>query len=189
MARRIQVLFKGKLMKEPAISYTILETDTTFNILKSIVTTEHGEIIGEIEDENNYIENYDTDKYKFIEPDKSLLYTFKAKIIEAVDGDTVKALLFRGFGIKTLRTLRLRGINAKDLQTEQGRKARDYIVSKLFMLPFVIIKTYSRDIYLRYLADVFYLKGNEDVYTVAAKGKYLNKELINEGLAEKYVRW
>ena len=91
--------------------------------------------------------------------------------------------------IQTLRTLRLRGINTKELQTEQGRKTKEYIEAKVLNLPFVVIKTYSRDIYLRYLADVFYLPDNEDVNAVAEKGKYLNQELIDVGLAERYWRW
>jgi hypothetical protein len=56
------------------------------------------------------------------------------------------------------------------LQTEQRRKAKEYIEAKMLNLPFVIIKTYSRDIYLRYLADVFYLPDNDYVYSVAVKG-------------------
>ena len=94
-----------------------------------------------------------------------------------------------GFGFKVIRTLRLRGINAKDLNTEQGSKAKKFIESKVLSLPFVVIKTYSRDIYLRYLADIFYLPDNEDVYSVAETGKYLNQELIDEGLADRYWRW
>ena len=56
------------------------------------------------------------------------------------------------------------------------------------MLPFAIVKTYNRDKYRRYLADIFYLPDNKDVYAVAQKGMYLNQELIDEGLAERYVR-
>ncbi len=51
MVRRIQVLFESRLIHKPIISNTILETGTVFNIIKSDVTGEHGELIGEIEDE------------------------------------------------------------------------------------------------------------------------------------------
>ena len=139
-----------------------------------------------IKNPESYIEYTDSSSYKFIDPDKSLLYTFKAKIAEVVDGDTVKALLDLGFGIMTLQTLRLRGINAKDLHTEEGFKAKEYIESKILNLPFVVIKTYSRDIYLRYLTDVFYTPKNVDVYAVARKGMHLNQELIDKGFAERY---
>jgi len=142
-----------------------------------------------IKNPETFIEYEDFSSYKLIEPDKSLLYTFKAKITEVVDGDTVKALLDLGFGITTLQTLRLRGINAKDLHTEEGFKAKEYVESKVLNLPFVVIKTYSRDLYLRYLADVFYTPKNMDVYVVAEKGKYLNQELIDKGLAERYWKW
>ncbi len=145
--------------------------------------------LANIDNPNTYIEYTDPVNYKIIEQDKSLLYTFKATIKEVVDGDTVKVQLYRGFGIKTLRTLRLRGINAKDLQTEQGRKAKEYVEAKVLDLPFVVIKTYSRDIYLRYLADLFYLEASVDVYDVAEKGVYLNQELIDKGLADRYWKW
>ena len=169
--------------------YRLKEMDGILNIdIGFYDYIERQELIN-IDNPDAYIEYTDPVSYKFIEPDKSILYTFKAKIIEVVDGDTVKAKLYRGFGIKTLRTLRFRGINAKDLQTEQGRKAKEYIEAKVLNLPFVIIKTYSRDIYLRYLTDIFYLPDNDDVYAVAEKGKYLNQELIDEGLAERYWRW
>lgn len=58
------------------------------------------------------------------------------------------------------------------------------------------MKTYSTDIYDRFLADVFYLPWREaglprpegasgpDYAEVAAKGIHLNQELVDEGLAE-----
>ncbi len=169
--------------------YRLKEIDSEINIDWGFYDyIERPELIN-FDNTESYIEDTDSVSYKFIEPDKTLLYTFKAKIIEVIDGDTVKALLYRGFGLKGIRTLRLRGINTPDLQTEHGSKAKDYVETKLLELPFVIIKTYSRDIYLRYLADVFYLPGNTDVYAVAEKGKYLNQKLIDDGLAERWWRW
>ena len=51
-----------------------------------------------IDNPDAYIEYTDPVSYKVIEPDKSVLYTFKAKIMEVVDGDTVKA--FSNYHIK-----------------------------------------------------------------------------------------
>ena len=184
-----KILAELKIKRGRPGVYRLKEMDGILNIdIGFYDYIERQELIN-IDNPDAYIEYTDPVSYKFIEPDKSILYTFKAKIIEVVDGDTVKAKLYRGFGIKTLRTLRFRGINAQDLMTEQGRKAKEYIEAKVLNLPFIVIKTYSRDIYLRYLADVFYLPDNEDVYTVAEKGKYLNQELIDAGLAERYWRW
>ena len=142
-----------------------------------------------VKNPETYVEYDDSSTYKLIEPDKSLLYTFKATIVEVIDGDTVKAFLDIGFGIKVIRTLRLRGINAQDLHSKKGREAKEYIEAKVLNLPFVIIQTHSRDKYLRYLADIFYLKGNEDIHNVAQKGKYLNQELMDESLADRYWKW
>ncbi len=104
-----------------------------------------------------------------------------------VDVKSEKYSATLGFRILTITIIL--GINAKDLQTEQGRKVKEYIESKVLDLPFVVIKTYSRDIYLRYLADIFYLQDSKDVYAVVKQGKYLNQELMDEGLAAKYWRW
>ena len=41
--------------------------------------------------------------------------------------------------------------------------------------------------YGRYLADVFYSTGVSDPAAVAAKGTYLNRQLLDEGLAGAYV--
>ncbi len=178
-----------KIQRSRPYVYRLKEIDGVINLDCGFYTHLKKPELININNLDTYIEYTDSSSYKLLEPDKSLLYTFKAKISEVVDGDTVKALLDIGFGITVLRTLRPRSINAKDLQTEQGRRAKEFIELKVLDLPFVVIKTYSRDIYLRYLADVFYLPDSKDVYAVAKQGKYLNQELMDEGLAEKYWRW
>ena len=52
---------------------------------------------------------------------------------------------------------------------------------------FVVLATARTDRYGRYLADVFYGIGVTDPTAVAAKGRYLNRQLLEEGLAGPYV--
>ncbi len=184
---KVQTEFSLKRGK-PGV-YRLKEIDGVINLDCGFYTYIKRPELSDYDNLETYIEYTAPSSYKLIEPDKSLLYTFKAKVSEVVDGDTVKALLDIGFGITVLRTLRLRGINAKDLNTVQGKKAKEFIVSNVLDLSFVVIKTFGRDFYLRYLADIFYLPDSKDVYNVAKKGKFLNHELIDKGLAEKYYKW
>jgi endonuclease YncB( thermonuclease family) len=52
-------------------------------------------------------------------------------------------------------------------------------------LPFIIIKSHGRDKYGRYLADIFYLKGEKDPQAVLNKGIFLNQQLLDENLAQR----
>ena len=49
-----------------------------------------------------------------------------------------------------------------------------------------VIKTYGTDKYKRYVTDVFYLPGTDDMHTVAARGRFLNQELLDLGLVQAY---
>ncbi|MBN2535382.1 MAG: hypothetical protein JXB88_21065 [Spirochaetales bacterium] len=48
-----------------------------------------------------------------------------------------------------------------------------------------IAKTYYRDKYNRYLADIFYDRNGKNLFQVAETGIYLNQQLLEEGPAEK----
>lgn len=111
------------------------------------------------------------------------LYTFKAKVIRVVDADTVLAAIDQGFGVWTEQRLRLRGIDAPELKTIAGKKAKQFVEKRLQGLAFIIIKTYKADKYDRYLADIFYLPGEDDMDKVAKQGSFLNQQLLDEGQA------
>ena len=117
---------------------------------------------------------------------RSALFTYKAYVERIIDADTIVVHVDCGFGIISKQKLRLRKINAPELKTPAGKKARDFVVARLKDCPWVVIKTYSTDIFDRFLADVFYLSGEPDVRKVAQEGKYLNQELLDEGLAEAW---
>ena len=91
-----------------------------------------------------------------------------------------------GFNNWTSQKLRLRNINAPDINTPEGIKVKDYISSRLKSCEFVIVKTHYRDKFTRYLVDVFYNKKITDEYELAEKGKLLNLELLEKGLVGRY---
>ena len=113
-----------------------------------------------------------------------LLYTYAAEVIRVIDGDTLKVEAKVAETSWVKKKLRLRRINCPEIDTPEGKKARDFVVKKLKDCPWIVVKTYSTDIHDRYLADVFYLSGCDDPVKIALEGKLLNQELLDAGLAE-----
>jgi endonuclease YncB( thermonuclease family) len=115
---------------------------------------------------------------------ESALYTYAARAVRIVDGDTLNVEVNLGQTLWVRKKLRLRRINAPEVDTPEGKKAKEFVHRQLKGCPWVVIKTYSTDIYDRYLVDIFYLPGCDDPAKIAAEGKLLNQELLDEGLAE-----
>jgi len=121
-----------------------------------------------------------------------------------VDGDTLYVDVDLGFKTGVLQYLRLRGIDAPEIDTPEGKKARDFVVRELAKVPYIILTSSRSDKYDRYLADVFYLplkNSREDKRNApasperASRGvwfgegedeKYLNQVLLDEGLAQRW---
>ena len=118
--------------------------------------------------------------------DREMLYTYRCRIEEVVDGDTLWAVIDLGFKTRIRQKLRLRGVDAPEPHTEEGRKAKGYLQKRFGENPDAVIKTYKSDKYDRYLTDVFYLPGESDSSRVAREGKFINQELLDRGLARLY---
>ncbi len=127
-------------------------------------------------------------EYRFTNMDKGVVpyYTYKAYLLEVIDGDTIWVDIDLGFNTWTMQKLRLRGVNAKAIETAEGQSAKDYIEACLNQCKFIAIKTYYRDKFTRYLADVFFIKRETDLNKVIEEGIFLNQQLLDEGLAVKY---
>ena len=126
--------------------------------------------------------------YRFIPAgtEKVPHYTYKAYVIEVIDGDTLWVNIDLGFDMWSNQKIRLKGINTRELTNKEGQSAKEYMEAKLKGCKFIAIKTYWRDKFTRYLADIFYKKRETDLYTIIENGKHLNQELLNEELAVKY---
>ena len=79
-----------------------------------------------------------------------------------IDGDTVNVEVNVAKALWIRKKLRLRRINTPEIDTPEGKKAKDFVVKALKDCPWIVIKTYSTDIYDRYLVDIFYLPGCDD---------------------------
>ncbi|MBN1870389.1 MAG: thermonuclease family protein [Candidatus Omnitrophica bacterium] len=102
------------------------------------------------------------------------LYYYKAEVKKVIDGDTLWARIGLGFNTFVRQKLRLRGIDAPELKTAEGQKAKRFVEQALEGLEFILVRTSTSDKYDRYLVDIFY--GPEETF--------LNQRLLDEGLAE-----
>lgn len=113
---------------------------------------------------------------------------YKGYVTRIVDGDTIRVLLDLGFETYHEEILRLRGINAPEMKSEAGQSSARALKRILDDLPFVIIKTTAKDVYGRYVADVFLsdAKNEFPAQEVADEGIYLNQLLLDQDLAKPY---
>ena len=104
------------------------------------------------------------------------LYTYRAYLDYVIDGDTIVFYVDLGFRTYSRQKLRLCGIDTPELKTPEGERAKTF-VEEIFKKPKMItIKTYRKDKYDRYLADIF----------VGSKKIFLNQKLLDEKLAVAY---
>ena len=101
-------------------------------------------------------------------------YTYQAAVERVIDGDTLKAHIDLGLGLYTAQRLRLRGIDCPEITTPQGERAKRFVQKLLKGAQTITIVTYKSDKYDRYLADVWIGE------------KFLNQQLLDEGLASLY---
>jgi endonuclease YncB( thermonuclease family) len=121
--------------------------------------------------------------------DPAGLYTYRALVKKVVDGDTLSVHVELGLGVWRTEILRLRDINAPELTSEAGKRAASVIESALKDCRYIVIKTYRRDMYARYVADVRYLPGSEDGAEIMEQGRFLNQELLDAGLVSRYYMY
>lgn len=114
------------------------------------------------------------------------LNAYKAYLRKVVDGDTIHVVLDLGFKIFHEEILRLRQIDAPESETESGKKSTAGLKKILQNLPFLIVKTHSKDIYGRYLADVFLpdVEGKFSAQETVERGEYLSQLLLDKGLVK-----
>lgn len=146
--------------------------------IKGIANPQENQIVESSKTETGY-------RFKPTDAKKSHLYTYKAFVQRVIDADTIWVLIDLGFNNWIKQKLRFRGIDAPELSTKKGERAKEFVETRLSQVPFIIIKTHSPDKYGRYLTDVFYLAGEENPHRVLEEGIFLNQELLSAGLAEE----
>lgn len=88
-----------------------------------------------------------------------MMYTYKATIINVIDGDTVDAIIDMGFKIHTTQRLRLNRIDTEEMHDANLEKrklaieAKEYLRNTLLNKE-VIIETRKSDSFGRWLAEI-----------------------------------
>jgi len=111
------------------------------------------------------------------------LYTYEAELERVVDGDTIIVRIDLGFNVLKRERIRLRGVDAAEIETDEGKKAEKFVRKKLKGIEKVILRTHWHDMYGRYVADVLYDSADLSKDEVLKKGRFLNQELLDSGMA------
>ena len=118
------------------------------------------------------------------------MYRYQATVVRVVDGDTLYLDVDLGFFIRMKIDVRLKGLNTPEIrgpEREAGLKSKAFVEAALPPGALVVVDTYKAEKYGRYLADVWYLPGAKRREEVLANGRWLNQELLEQGLAVPYM--
>ncbi len=158
---------KLKAVKGELYTYVILEEKSAEDPSKSVVDCGFG-----------FDQTVNVNDFPDAQFGQTMQFTYRAEIKKVIDADTFKVRIdLRLGGSFSRQKIRLKGIDAPEIDTPAGKKAKAYVEKVLRGLPFVTILTSKSDKYVRYLADVWY--GPDE--------KYLNQELLDLGLAKVWT--
>jgi len=123
--------------------------------------------------------------------DQSERFCYEGIVMRVVDGDTLVIRVNLGFDVFADHRLRLRGVDAAELGTAEGEKARRFVEKIMTPGLTVLLFTYGCDVYGRYLADVFYSDVDTILTPETPDGIFLNAQIISCGHAGfmKTDRW
>ena len=108
------------------------------------------------------------------------LYTYAARLLRVVDGDTLWLLIHLGGTDWRKEKLRLRGIDCPELTTSAGAAAKRYVHAQLQRATHLTITTTKPDQWDRYLSDVF-------LTTATGEDLFLNNRLLETAHARLYT--
>ena len=130
------------------------------------------------------------------------MFTYAAKLIQVIDGDTVDLLIDLGFGVHVKERCRLYGIDAPEMPTEAGEAAKAYLESligaatgdlhvqtiKMTRKPKERTDKYGR--YLAVLYDVgdnvdWFIHGDQTESSVQRMKASINFEMVYAGHAKE----
>lgn len=104
-----------------------------------------------------------------------MIYVYKAKLVKVIDGDTIDFDIDLGFYIHHVIRVRLLGVDACEMNTEIGKRAKRSVIWHLSRADTIEISThkYEKGKYGRYLAEV--------MFTINGKPKLLGDLLKQKG--------
>lgn len=110
------------------------------------------------------------------EATKADLFTYRAREVRVVDGDTLAVTIDLPPGREIDKKLRLRGLNCPEMDTAGGKAARRFVQGHVDAASTILLATTKPDKYDRYLADVF-------IDAASGESTFLNNALLETGHA------
>lgn len=98
----------------------------------------------------------------------------------------LKALIEQKEGWFYGQKLAFRGLDLPNPRSSKGRALHKYLTQVIDSVGFLAVRRHEKNSFLRFNTDFFYLAGEDDFRRVAAKGRHLNQELLDLGLAKPY---
>ncbi len=108
------------------------------------------------------------------------MYQYQAQVLRVIDGDTIEVDIDLGFKIRQVAVVRLAGINAPELSTQEGVAVKGWLVNTIHDCV-VTLKTIKdkKEKYGRYLAWVeMPSRGSQEPVCI-------NNLMVELGLAKK----
>lgn len=118
------------------------------------------------------------------------MFQYAARIVQVIDGDTLKIDLDLGFRCHLFETIRLAHINTPEIVNYDAGgivdPAKNYIMQHCPPGSMCVVGITRQEKYGRWLADLFFLPGESDPVKILQNARTLNGELVMEGFAMPY---
>ncbi len=131
-----------------------------------------------------------SDDQRIAHPDAPLMprpdaasYLYRTELLSVIDGDTVDLRIDLGFHTQRQERFRLAAIDCSELDTADGRAARDFVYNQLLNAKTIVVKSIRTDIHGRYLAHLFHSQEDLSIDECFREGHYLNEQLVTAGHA------
>jgi micrococcal nuclease len=119
------------------------------------------------------------------------MYTYRARVVRVIDGDTVVLDIDLGFDIHHIKSCRLYGINAYELRDKDPEKKRLATFGKVALTemlpPVVIIESKDLDKYGRPLVEIHLTDDMERLLDPTSSLSTANLEMLHRRLAVPYL--
>ncbi len=110
----------------------------------------------------------------------------KAMVKEITPTFGIKAVIELRDGLFQKQNLAFRGLDVPSRRSKKGQALYQHLMNVLKRVPFLAVKKYGNDSFLRHNTDFFYLPGENDLSQIVKRGRCLNQELLDLGLAQPY---
>lgn len=98
--------------------------------------------------------------------------------VRVIDGDTIEVLIDLGFHSFSEQRLRLAQVDAPDVDTKEGRAARNFLIDTMGRAQTTVLKTLSTDVHGRYVAHVFCMESSVSIDECFEQGTHINDLLV-----------